>query len=295
MTFGLPFMRRFYRRLERLVLKKSHRLREGAGGFRRHRNRNRNLKRETAGTVSCLLFGFFIFLAFGLTFPTFFVENGWVTLKPLIVLLALLFAPCLAFAQSFAQSFTVNGPFEPGRYMPLDGRERWQRWVREDGRSPAIHVESVATALYLQAIPDPSAWPRTSGGFARRLGSSYGSNLIQNTVQESMAAVEGTDPRYFACGCSGFFQRSGHALKMTFLTYNRNGDKTLDIPQLSGAYGSSMIEAVWWPHHYTALAQGVQTGHLEVGFIAAEHVVQEFSPELKRLFHLHFGKDDDAR
>jgi len=82
---------------------------------------------------------------------------------------------------------------------------------------------------------------------------------------------------------------------MTFLTYNRNGDKTLDIPQLSGAYGSSMIEAMWWPHHYTALTQGVQTGHLEVGFIAAEHVVQEFSPELKRLFHLHFGKDNDAR
>jgi hypothetical protein len=288
-------MRGFYKRLERLGNKKSHRLREGAGGFRRHGHRNRKLKPKAAGAASGIFLGFFLFLAFSLHFPGIFMENGCVTLKALIVLLALFFAPCLAFAQLFTQSFTVNGPFEPGRYVPMDGHERWQRWVREDGRSPAIHVESLATALYLQAIPDPSAWPRTSGGFARRLGSSYGSNLIQITVQESMAAVEGTDPRYFACGCSGFFPRSGHALKMTFLTYNRNGDKTLDIPQLSGAYGSSMIEAMWWPHHYTALTQGVQTGHLEVGFIAAEHVVQEFSPELKRLFHLHFGKDNDAR
>jgi hypothetical protein len=45
---------------------------------------------------------------------------------------------------------------------------------------------------------------------------------------------------------------------------------------------------MWWPHHYTALAQGVQTGHIEMGFIGAEHLVQEFSPELKRLFHLRF-------
>lgn len=213
-----------------------------------------------------------------------FLENKSVILKICAFALALLFAPCL----STAQSFTVNGPFEAGRYTPLDGHERWQRWVSEDGRSATIHIESVATAAYLQVINDPAAWNRSNGGFVRRLGSSYGSNLIQNTVQESMAGAMGTDPRYFACDCHGFFSRSGHALKMTLLTVDRNGQNTLDLPQLSGAYGSSMIAAMWWPHHYTALAQGVQTGHIEMGFIGAEHLVQEFSPELKRLFHLRF-------
>jgi hypothetical protein len=47
-----------------------------------------------------------------------------------------------------------------------------------------------------------------------------------------------------------------------------------------------MIEAMWWPHHYTALVQGVQTGHIEVGLTGAVHLVQEFSPEFKRLLHL---------
>lgn len=210
------------------------------------------------------------------------------TLKSRIVLLALLLAPCLLYAQSFTKSLVVNGPFEAGRYAPLDGHERWQRWVNEDGRSAAIHVESIATATYLQAIPDPDAWNRSAGGYIRRLGSSYGSNLIQNTVHESLAAAAGTNPRYFACDCAGFFHRSGHALKMTFLTYNRGGKETLDVPQLSGAYASSMIEATWWPHHYTALTQGVQTGHLEMGFIGAEHLAQEFAPELKRLLHLRW-------
>ena len=199
-----------------------------------------------------------------------------------IAFLALVFAPCLA----LAQSFSVNAPFSADTYKPLAGPERWQRWVDEDGASGAIHVQSFATAAYLQAIADPTAWNRSAGGFVRRLGSSYGSNLIQNSVHETMAGVVGTDPRYFACACKGFFHRSGHALVMTFLTYNRAGHKTLDVPQLSGVYGSSMIEAMWWPHHYTALVQGVQTGHIEVGLTGAIHLAQEFSPEFKRLLHL---------
>jgi len=217
-----------------------------------------------------------------------FIENEMVPLKSCIALFALLFASGEALGQSLAQSLAVHGAFDPAAYKPLDAHERWQRWVSEDGRSPAIHVESLATAAYLQVIPDPAAWGRTPDGFIHRLGSSYGSNLIQNTVHESLAGAEGTDPRYYACGCSGFFHRSGHALKMTLLTYNRSGHLTPDIPQLSGAYGSSMIEAMWWPHHYTAMVQGVQTGHLEVGFIGAEHLAQEFGPEFKRLLHLRF-------
>ena len=140
--------------------------------------------------------------------------------------------------------------------------------------------------MYQQLIPVPADWNRSAGGFARRLGSSYGSNLIQNTVVESMSAIERTDPRYFACGCTGFFHRTGHAFKMTLVTYDHSGHQTLDLPQLSGAYGSSMIASMWWPSHYSPLVQGVQTGHIEMGFIGIEHLFQEFSPELKRAFRL---------
>lgn len=133
------------------------------------------------------------------------------------------------------------------------------------------------------------------GGFIRRTGSSYGGNLIENTVHESLAGLERTDPRYFPCSCTGVFRRSGHALEMTFVTYTHGGHKTLDIPQLAGVYGSTMIESMWWPRQYTAVVQGVQTGHIEVGLVGAEHIVQEFSPELRRLFHLHFGEQRAAR
>jgi hypothetical protein len=82
---------------------------------------------------------------------------------------------------------------------------------------------------------------------------------------------------------------------MTFLTYTHGGHETLDIPQIAGVYGSSMIEAMWWPHHYTALVQGVQTGHLEMGLTGAVHLAQEFSPELKRWLHLRTKPADGTQ
>jgi hypothetical protein len=212
--------------------------------------------------------------------------------KFLIALLALLLAPCFMFGQtlkeSLAKSLTVHGPFDPATYKPLSGHERWERWVDEDGRSASIHVESIGTAVYNQTFNVPADWTRSGGGFARRLGSSYGNNLIQNTMHESFAAAAGTDPRYFACACKGLFRRGGHVFKMSFLTYTHGGHETLDLPQITSIYGSSMIQAMWYPRHYTALVQGVQSGHIEAGFIGTEHLVQEFSPELKRFSHLRW-------
>lgn len=220
------------------------------------------------------------------------MENRKVIAKIRIAVLGLLLVPGLALGQSLSDSLskalTVHAPFDVNTYKPLNGHERWQRWVNEDGASPAIHVTSIGTAAYLQTFNVPADWSRTWGGFARRLGSSYGSSLIQNTVHESFAAVEGTDPRYFPCACTGLFRRGGHVFKMSLLTYTHSGHLTPDLPQIASIYGSSMIQAMWYPRHYTALVQGVQSGHIEAGFIGTEHLIQEFSPELKRLFHLRW-------
>ena len=250
--------------------------------------------------TDCSRSGFFLFRVL---FSDFFLnlrlvglflgKNECVTNNFRFVLLLVLLVPCLClaqtdFKQSLARALTVQPPFDFHTYQPLTGHERWERWVNEDGRSASIHVESIGTALYNQTFDVPEAWGRTGGGLARRLGSGYGSNLIQNTMHESMADLAGTDPRYFPCACTGLFRRGGHVFKMSFLTYTHGGHLTLDMPQIGSIYGSSMIQAMWYPSHYTALVQGVQAGHIEAGFIGTEHLIQEFAPELKRFFHLHW-------
>ena len=167
----------------------------------------------------------FPYSAFRFLFLPVLGENGTVIPNLRVLSLALMLAPCLA----AAQSFTANGPFETGHFAPLNGHQRWLRWASEDGGSADLHLQSFASAAYLQAIADPAAWNRSTGGFVRRLGSSYGANIVQNSVHDSLSAAEGTDPRYFSCACSGFFHRSGHALRMTFFTYGRGGRETIDV------------------------------------------------------------------
>jgi hypothetical protein len=216
-------------------------------------------------------------------------DNRGVTSRVFFLLFAFLISPIVGHAQSEFQSLsealTVHGPFSQESYKPLTGAERWHRWVNEDGAGGAIHVQSLGAAAYLQLIPAPVEWNRSWGGFARRIGSSYGGNLIQNSVHEGLATMEGTDPRYFACDCRGFVRRTAHVVMMSALTYDRNGHKTLDIPQIVGIYGSTMTQELWMPKHYSPLVQGVQEGHIVASFTGAEHFIQEFSPELKRIVH----------
>jgi hypothetical protein len=209
--------------------------------------------------------------------------------KPILplALLALLLAPPLA----NSQSLTVNAPFDRAAYAPLDGPQRFQRWLAEDGASPEIHLHALVMSTITQSMNNPPQWGRTSSGFARRARGEYGGTIIAHSVHESFATALGTDPRYFRCACTGLFRRTGHVVEMTFLTYNRNGHKTLDLPQFTGQYGSAMISTLWLPPHYSPLVQGVQTGHMEMGFIGTLHIVQEFSPELKRFFHVRTRPD----
>jgi hypothetical protein len=220
-------------------------------------------------------------------------KNGSVTNIFRFSLLLLLLTPCQGFAQNYikqliSDSVSADEPFNPNTYKPLTGHERWHNWVKEDGAGPSLYVDSLGIAAAKQTINSPTEWGRTSRGFWQRTGSSMASGFIQNSITESTAAVARTDTRYFACACTGLFPRTGHAIKMTLLTYTYGGHLTLDVPQLAGAYGSSMIKAEWYPNSYNPLVQGVQGGHISMGLIGTEHMIQEFAPELKRFFHLNW-------
>jgi len=141
-------------------------------------------------------------------------------------------------------------------------------------------------ASITQASNDPPTWGRTIGGFDRRVASDYAQFFMGGAIHEGLAAATGTDPRYFPCGCKGVFRRGGHAIEMTFLTYNRGGHKVPDLPQLAGIYGGATIGKLWYPPHYSPLVQGVQFGDIRLGIVAVVHEVQEFSPELKAFFHV---------
>jgi len=195
-------------------------------------------------------------------------------------------AQCSAAAQSFDIHNQVNAPFDAATYTPLTGQQRLQRWWQEDGGSPDLHMNAWITASFDQAANKPSQWGRTTGGMARRVGSGYAEYFIGNSIHETFAAAAGTDPRYFACACKGLIPRTGHAIEMTLLARDRSGHLVPDLPQLAGIYGGPMIARLWYPAGDSPLVQGVQYGHVQVGFLGLIHIAQEFSPELKAVLHI---------
>jgi hypothetical protein len=166
--------------------------------------------------------------------------------------------------------------------QPLTGKERWKRFWNETFLPPWPYVVSLGAGLAYQALDYPKEWGGGFKGFGRRSGSQFGILAIQNIIHDGGEAALRYEPRYFPCRCTGLWRRTGHAVEMSFLTYDENGRKRLDLPQLAGAYGSGALSALWYPKRYTVLVQGIQTGHLQFGLVMGTNLFEEFHPEFQR-------------
>jgi hypothetical protein len=184
-----------------------------------------------------------------------------------------------------AQVEKASAPAASVHVIPpaLNNKERWNFFLDETFRSYGPYVVSLGAGVAYQAIDYPREWGGGLRGFGLRSASQYGLLLTQNSIHDGGEAALGYEPRYFPCQCTGVWRRTGHALEMTFLTYDQHGHKRLDLPQLVGAYGSGMLSAFWYPKGFSPLVQGVQTGHMQFGFVMGTHLFQEFSPEIKRV------------
>jgi hypothetical protein len=185
-----------------------------------------------------------------------------------------------------AQVDPTFAPFASGHALPqpLTGKERWNLFANETFQSPWPFLVAFGGGAVYQAIDYPVEWKSGLKGFGRRTANQFGLDTIQNSIHDGGAAMLRYEPRYVPCGCKGGWHRAAYALEMSFLTYDQNGHKRLDLPQLAGAYGSGMLSTFWYPKRDSPLAQGVQMGHQQLGFEVGAHIFQEFSPELKRVW-----------
>jgi hypothetical protein len=172
----------------------------------------------------------------------------------------------------------------PGNGLPppLTGKKRWKRYVNGTFLPPGPYVVSFGAGLVYQAVDYPPQWGGGFRGFGERSASQFGIMTIQSTIHEGGEAALHYDPRYFPCRCTGLWRRTRYALEMSFLTYDEDGHKRLDLPQLAGAYGSGALSTLWYPKGYTVLVQGMQAGHLQLGFVMGTNLFEEFRPEFQR-------------
>jgi hypothetical protein len=170
----------------------------------------------------------------------------------------------------------------PG-YVPITAEQRWQNFWNDTLLSPLAYVGALGGAYGGQLSDEPRQWGTGFSGYMKRVGSNLAQFGGQEAIHQGGAALMHTDPRYLNCRCRGALRRSWYAVKMSFLTYRDDGQTTVDVPELAGAYGGAVISVVPYPVHYGLLEQGFRGGNIQIGANVALNLFKEFSPELSRL------------
>lgn len=142
---------------------------------------------------------------------------------------------------------------------------------------------SVAGAGIGQLRNRPHEWGQGVGGFAKRVGSSFGTHVVNGTIQMGVAAAHHENLRYQRSNRHGFWPRTRYAVKSTFIVprTNRPG-KTVALSRVSGNLGAGVISRAWQPASSAGIGAGLATGGIGLGAEVGANMAREFWPKKNR-------------
>jgi hypothetical protein len=173
----------------------------------------------------------------------------------------------------------VVGMAQPVGSLDLRGKLRFHV---ESVTSPWALTGSAAYAGLLQEVGAPREWGQGTGAYGKRLASTLGGVAIYGALGFGLDSALHEDPRYYRSRSTGFWRRTGHALRGTILTRTDRGGETLSVWRLGSAYGAAFLSNQWYPDRLNTVRLGVLQGSLAVGFGFASNLGSEFWPDLKR-------------
>jgi hypothetical protein len=93
-----------------------------------------------------------------------------------------------------------------------------------------------------QASDSNPSYGQGAQGYAKRYGTAYGDNAIENFMAYAvLPSVLHQDPRYYQLGQGGFRKRAVHALSRVVLTRSNSGQSEFNYSEILGAGGAAAI------------------------------------------------------
>jgi hypothetical protein len=164
-------------------------------------------------------------------------------------------------------------PFQT--YVFPTHRERFDRYVK-DTVGPFRLTRTAVSAGMDQWRDTPEEWGQGMKGYGRRYASSFGRNLIQQSVTYGLDEAFGVDSGFQRSNREGFGARVKHAFLETITSRKKNGNRVLSAPRIAGVYtGAIVATETWYPERYS-YKDGLRigTGTLITGF--GINIVREF-------------------
>jgi len=150
---------------------------------------------------------------------------------------------------------------------------------------PMSMVKLAAIAGVLQAQDAPEEWGHGGAAYGKRLGAAVGYEAIRTTLAFGLDSTMHHDPRYFRSTSTGFWHRTGHALRATVITHKDGGGETFSTWAVGSAFGAAYLSNMWVPDRLNTAGLGAKEGALQLVFDFASNIRQEFWPDIMRKLH----------
>jgi hypothetical protein len=121
-------------------------------------------------------------------------------------------------------------------------------------------------------------------GYAKRYGTAYGDNAIENFMGSAvLPSVLHQDPRYYQLGHGGFFRRASHAVGRVVITRSDSGEKQVNYSELGGALAAAAISTyTYHPQSERGFGNVASVWASQMGWDAVTYMIKEFWPDLRK-------------
>jgi len=120
-------------------------------------------------------------------------------------------------------------------------------------------------------------------GYAKRYGTAYGDNLIENFMASAvLPSVLHQDPRYYQLGHGGFWRWSAHAVGRVVITRSDAGKTQVNYSELVGAAAAAAISTYsYHPASERGFGNVMSVWGTQMGWDAVTYMIKEFWPDVR--------------
>jgi hypothetical protein len=166
-------------------------------------------------------------------------------------------------------------------YQPLSGRER-VRWVLNGTFGPKSLLVGTLSEGIDTARNSPEEYGPHWDGFGKRYGIRLAGVATSNTMEASLGAIWGEDPRYARSENPEFKKRIGHIFVMAFATRNREGELKPAYARYVAIPGSNFLSNTWRAESESHAGDALTRSAYSLLGKVAGNAWHEFWPDLKR-------------
>jgi hypothetical protein len=152
----------------------------------------------------------------------------------------------------------------------------------KDSFDGAVYPTAAIFSLVYQAEGSNPSFGQGMKGYAQRVGTAFGDQMIGNMMTEGFApALFHEDPRYFRVGEGGKLKRVWYAATRIFVTPTDHNHLTFNFAEWGGNATAVAISNLYYQDGRT-WEDNLERLVIQCGTDALSNVLKEFWPDVKR-------------